>query len=153
TPRSPALRQEGVPRAPPRRPAGAARPQRAGRRAPAGPQQNGLSTSQIRLQQRSRCAGVHSGIVPGGTSKLQAGGAKRLKTARIRHTIKTGTSPPFDPDSAAARKQMAAKSKSQPREPKAYLVDMDGVLIRGNKPVTGAAEFLERLREAGCPFM
>jgi len=48
---------------------------------------------------------------------------------------------------------MAEQNKLQPGEPKAYLVDMDGVLIRGNKPVTGAAEFLGRLREAGCPFM
>lgn len=38
-------------------------------------------------------------------------------------------------------------------EPKAYLIDMDGVLIRGSQQIPGAAEFLQRLRDAGSPFM
>ena len=37
--------------------------------------------------------------------------------------------------------------------PRAYLIDMDGVLITGSKPIPGAAEFLDRLRAAGAPFM
>lgn len=37
--------------------------------------------------------------------------------------------------------------------PRAFLIDMDGVLITGNKPVPGADGFLDRLREAGSPFM
>jgi NagD protein len=37
--------------------------------------------------------------------------------------------------------------------PKAYLIDMDGVLVTGSKPIPGAAEFLDRLRAAGAPYM
>ena len=37
--------------------------------------------------------------------------------------------------------------------PKAYLCDMDGVLITGNQVIPGAIEFLERLRSAKAPFM
>ncbi len=37
--------------------------------------------------------------------------------------------------------------------PKAHLIDMDGVLITGNQAIPGAAEFLNRLRAAGAPFM
>ena len=37
--------------------------------------------------------------------------------------------------------------------PKAYLIDMDGVLIRGYKVIPGAIEFLERLRAAGALHM
>lgn len=36
---------------------------------------------------------------------------------------------------------------------KAFLIDMDGVLIRGKQPIPGAKEFLDRLREAGCAFL
>ena len=36
---------------------------------------------------------------------------------------------------------------------KAYLIDMDGVLIRGKQPIPGAGEFLDRLRAAGARFM
>ena len=36
---------------------------------------------------------------------------------------------------------------------KAYLIDMDGVLIKGKKLVPGAAEFIRRLREEGTPFL
>jgi len=35
---------------------------------------------------------------------------------------------------------------------KAYLIDMDGVLTHGKTLVTGAAEFIERLRFSGAPF-
>lgn len=36
--------------------------------------------------------------------------------------------------------------------PKAFLIDMDGVLVTGSTPMPGAQEFIGRLREAGCPF-
>ena len=35
---------------------------------------------------------------------------------------------------------------------KSYLLDMDGVLLRGNQPVPGAQQFIERLTEAGAKF-
>jgi NagD protein len=34
-----------------------------------------------------------------------------------------------------------------------YLIDMDGVLVHGRRPIAGAAEFLDRLRAAGSPFL
>lgn len=34
-----------------------------------------------------------------------------------------------------------------------YLIDMDGVLVRGHAPIPGAAAFIARLRERGCKFM
>lgn len=37
--------------------------------------------------------------------------------------------------------------------PSAYLIDMDGVLVRGRRPIPGAAEFLDRLRAHGKPFL
>lgn len=37
--------------------------------------------------------------------------------------------------------------------PKSYLIDMDGVLIRGTEVIPGAAEFIERLKAAGAPFL
>jgi NagD protein len=37
--------------------------------------------------------------------------------------------------------------------PKAYLMDMDGVLIRGSQVIPGAAEFIEKLKSVGAPFM
>ena len=37
--------------------------------------------------------------------------------------------------------------------PKNYLIDMDGVLVRGNEPVPGAAEFITRLSERGARFL
>lgn len=37
--------------------------------------------------------------------------------------------------------------------PKNYLIDMDGVLVRGNQPVPGAAEFINRLSERGARFL
>ncbi len=37
--------------------------------------------------------------------------------------------------------------------PKNYLIDMDGVLVHGSKPIPGANEFIKRLRAAGAPFL
>ncbi|MFO1037649.1 MAG: HAD-IIA family hydrolase [Geminicoccaceae bacterium] len=37
--------------------------------------------------------------------------------------------------------------------PKAYLIDMDGVLVHGRRPIPGAAEFIRRLRDASAPFL
>ncbi len=39
------------------------------------------------------------------------------------------------------------------REIKAWLMDMDGVLVREEQPIPGASEFLGRLRERGIPFL
>ena len=36
---------------------------------------------------------------------------------------------------------------------KHYLMDMDGVLLRGTKLIAGAAEFVQRLRAQGIPFL
>jgi NagD protein len=35
----------------------------------------------------------------------------------------------------------------------AYLMDMDGVLVRGTELISGADEFIARLRERGLPFL
>ncbi|GAB4198242.1 MAG: HAD-IIA family hydrolase [Roseiflexaceae bacterium] len=37
--------------------------------------------------------------------------------------------------------------------PKNYLIDMDGVLVRGSQPIPGANEFLGRLQKAGARFL
>jgi len=37
--------------------------------------------------------------------------------------------------------------------PRAYLMDMDGVLVRGTQLVPGADSFIERLRVRGIPFL
>src|SRR3712207_1321075 len=37
--------------------------------------------------------------------------------------------------------------------PKNYLIDMDGVLVRGNVPIPGAAEFIGRLVERQARFL
>ncbi|MBC6934734.1 MAG: HAD family hydrolase [Chloroflexi bacterium] len=37
--------------------------------------------------------------------------------------------------------------------PKAVLMDMDGVLIRGSQVIPGAVDFIERLKRDGVPFM
>jgi NagD protein len=39
------------------------------------------------------------------------------------------------------------------REIKSWLMDMDGVLVREEHPIAGAAEFITRLRELGRPFL
>jgi len=35
----------------------------------------------------------------------------------------------------------------------AFLIDMDGVLIKGETPIKGAADFIDRLRLSGKPFL
>ena len=35
----------------------------------------------------------------------------------------------------------------------AYLIDMDGVLVKGETPIEGAIDFIDRLRESGKPFL
>src|SRR3981189_2805883 len=39
------------------------------------------------------------------------------------------------------------------REIRSWLMDMDGVLVREEQPIPGAAEFLARLPELGSPFL
>lgn len=39
------------------------------------------------------------------------------------------------------------------KQPKNFLIDMDGVLIRGNTLIPGANEFIARLRQAGSKFL
>ncbi|HWW91231.1 MAG TPA: HAD-IIA family hydrolase [Solirubrobacteraceae bacterium] len=39
------------------------------------------------------------------------------------------------------------------REIRSWLMDMDGVLVREEQAITGAAEFIARLRERGTPFL
>ena len=39
------------------------------------------------------------------------------------------------------------------REIRSWLMDMDGVLLREEHPIPGAAEFLSRLRERELPFL
>ena len=39
------------------------------------------------------------------------------------------------------------------RQIASWLMDMDGVLVREEQPIPGAAEFLARLRELGTPFL
>src|SRR5215831_11536774 len=39
-----------------------------------------------------------------------------------------------------------------PQKPLTYLMDMDGVLVRGTQLIPGADEFIGRLRERGIPF-
>lgn len=38
-------------------------------------------------------------------------------------------------------------------EPKSYLIDMDGVLIRGHVPIPGAVDFLEKLTTRGIKYL
>jgi NagD protein len=42
---------------------------------------------------------------------------------------------------------------SQRREIRSWLMDMDGVLVREQHPIPGAAEFLARLQELDTPFL
>jgi NagD protein len=39
------------------------------------------------------------------------------------------------------------------REIRSWLMDMDGVLVREEHAISGAAEFIQRLRELGTPFL
>jgi len=43
--------------------------------------------------------------------------------------------------------------RSPYRAPYGFLLDMDGVIYRGEEPIPGAAPFVHRLREAGIPFL
>jgi len=43
--------------------------------------------------------------------------------------------------------------KAKANGPRAYLSDMDGVLIRGSQPIPGAKEFIERLKKGKHPFL
>ncbi|HEX7394890.1 MAG TPA: HAD-IIA family hydrolase [Anaerolineaceae bacterium] len=38
-------------------------------------------------------------------------------------------------------------------DPKNYLIDMDGVLVHGNRPVAGANEFIDQLKARGRKFL
>ncbi len=46
-----------------------------------------------------------------------------------------------------------AHSESDSEQIKSYLMDMDGVLVRGAQPIPGADAFIARLRAAGKPFL
>lgn len=37
--------------------------------------------------------------------------------------------------------------------PRVYLMDMDGVLVRGSQVIPGAIDFIEKLKSVGAPFM
>ena len=39
------------------------------------------------------------------------------------------------------------------KQPKSYLIDMDGVLVLGSAIIPGASEFIERLNSQGCKFL
>jgi NagD protein len=52
----------------------------------------------------------------------------------------------------AAQTRIIARVTSR-REIRAWLMDMDGVLVREQLPIPGAAEFLARLQELGTPFL
>jgi len=41
----------------------------------------------------------------------------------------------------------------KPREIHSWLMDMDGVLVHEDQPIPGAAEFIDRLRQNGLPFL
>jgi NagD protein len=51
----------------------------------------------------------------------------------------------------AARTRIIARVTR--REIRSWLMDMDGVLVREQDPIPGAAEFIARLRELGTPFL
>jgi NagD protein len=38
-------------------------------------------------------------------------------------------------------------------QPKNYLIDMDGVLVRGREPIPGASDFILRLQERGAKYL
>lgn len=45
------------------------------------------------------------------------------------------------------------ESTITPRHAKSYLMDMDGVLVRGSTLIPGADEYIARLRDNGIPFL
>jgi NagD protein len=55
------------------------------------------------------------------------------------------------PEKSEKQKEVLVNKTSSPL--KAYLIDMDGVLIRGNQVIPGAEAFIGRLRKAGNPYM
>ena len=62
-------------------------------------------------------------------------------------------------DSPNADGRSSAKAGVEPRhfssasEVSAWLIDMDGVLVREERPIEGATLFLDRLRERATPFL
>ncbi len=42
---------------------------------------------------------------------------------------------------------------NQPEKKKSYLIDMDGVLVQGDRPIPGAKEFIQRLIDGGHKFL
>jgi NagD protein len=48
---------------------------------------------------------------------------------------------------------MTPTEQEEHRMPKAYLIDMDGVLIRGLQAIPGATAFIDRLQAVGAPFL
>lgn len=51
------------------------------------------------------------------------------------------------------KNQQKKVDKQAEEKPRAFISDMDGVLIRGNHPIPGAQEFINTLREKAIPFM
>ena len=47
--------------------------------------------------------------------------------------------------------RMSDMSERKPIE--SWLTDMDGVLVHEGRPIPGADDFIERLRDAGTPFL
>jgi NagD protein len=48
---------------------------------------------------------------------------------------------------------MTPTEQEEHRMPKAYFIEMDGVLIRGNQAIPGATACVDRLQAAGMPFL
>src|SRR3954465_5245195 len=48
---------------------------------------------------------------------------------------------------------MTTRSPAPKRAVRAWLSDMDGVLVHGGEPIPGAAEFVQRLTRIGRPFL
>jgi NagD protein len=63
-----------------------------------------------------------------------------------------GSTPPVAPHLLAAETSIIRRV-SHRREIRSWLMDMDGVLVREQHPIPGAAEFLARLQELGTPFL
>jgi NagD protein len=54
---------------------------------------------------------------------------------------------------AEASARRGAAAATQAHAIRSWLVDMDGVLVKGDQAIAGAAEFLGRLRELALPFL
>ena len=48
---------------------------------------------------------------------------------------------------------MTSRVPAAKRGVRAWLTDMDGVLVHEGEPIPGAADFIDRLRESGRPFL